>query len=182
MDQVKIYRMADNKNDLPIYIRKYDLHEGAPVMHMHDSIQINYVLRGSLRHTINKTTYDLVKGDIFIIPPFVPHGLADKDKGDFDEWVIYKADGKTLAVEGVDYKIVKGSLTAEKLVIRPLKGVIICGNYDGVTTKPIVVKPDEEKDDSNKAPQTSDNLATALSVVMIAALGVAVVAKKKIAE
>ncbi len=107
---------------------------------------------------------------------------ADKDKGDFDEWVIYKADGKTLAVEGVDYKIVKGSLTAEKLVIRPLKGIIICGNYDGVTTKPIVVKPDEEKDDSNKAPQTSDNLATALSVVMIAALGVAVVAKKKIAE
>lgn len=82
MDEVKIYRMADNKNDLPIYIRKYDLQEGAPVMHMHDSIQINYVLRGSLRHTINKTTYDLVKGDIFIIPPFVPHGLADKDNCD----------------------------------------------------------------------------------------------------
>ena len=82
MDQIKIYRMADNKNDLPIYIRKYDLLDGAPVMHMHDSIQINYVMRGSLRHTINKTTYDLVKGDIFIIPPFVPHGLEDKDKSD----------------------------------------------------------------------------------------------------
>ncbi len=107
---------------------------------------------------------------------------ADPDKGDFDEWVIYKADGKTLAVEGVDYKIVKGSLKDEKLVILPLKGIIICGNYNGVTTKPIVVEPEADKDDSNKAPQTSDNVATALSVVMIAALGFAVVAKKRIAE
>lgn len=107
---------------------------------------------------------------------------ADPDKGDFDEWVIYKDDGKTLAVEGVDYEIVEGSLDAEKLVITPLKGVIICGNYNGVATKPVVVKPDSDKDDSNKAPQTSDNLATALSVVMIAALGFAVVAKKRIAE
>ena len=106
---------------------------------------------------------------------------ADPDKGDFDEWVIYKADGKTLAVEGVDYEIVKGELTSEKLVITPLKGIIICGNYGGISTKP-VVKPDTDKDDSNKAPQTSDTLATALSVVMIAALGFAVVAKKRIAE
>ena len=107
---------------------------------------------------------------------------ADPDKGDFDEWVIYKADGKTIAVEGVDYIIVKGELTSEKIVITPLKGVIICGNYNGVVTKPVVVKPDTDKDDSNKAPQTSDNLATALSIVMIASLGFAVVAKKRIVE
>ncbi len=138
------------------------------------------------------------------------------ENGKFDEWVIYKADGVTIAIEGVDYKVVEGSLTDDKLVITPLVELVICGNYNGVVTKPIIPEDDKkpeddketeddkkpetdtkpgtdakpetdkapstDKDESNKAPQTSDNLSTALSVVMIAALGFAVVSKKKISE
>lgn len=47
-------------------------------MHTHEFIQVNYIMRGSLSHTINNSTHDLVKGDIFVIPPFVPHQLTFK--------------------------------------------------------------------------------------------------------
>ena len=77
---IPIYRMVENGNgNLPIYIRRYRQERVTTVMHGHESIQINYVLKGSLRHTINNSTYDLVKGDIFIIPPYVPHRLIHKE-------------------------------------------------------------------------------------------------------
>lgn len=74
-----VCRMDSNGNGgLPVYIRKY--HEDSMTLksHTHDSIQINYILHGSLRHHINDSSHDLVKGDIFIIPPFVPHCLSAK--------------------------------------------------------------------------------------------------------
>lgn len=77
---IPMYRMVDNQNDnLPIYIRKYQADGVTTVFHGHESIQINYVLHGSLQHLINKSAYDLVKGDIFIIPPYVPHRLAFRE-------------------------------------------------------------------------------------------------------
>lgn len=77
---IPIYRMVDNQNDnLPIYIRKYQMDGMTTVFHGHESLQINYVLHGSLQHLINKSAYDLVKGDIFIIPPYVPHRLAFRE-------------------------------------------------------------------------------------------------------
>ena len=77
---IPMYRMVDNQNDnLPIYIRKYQMDGVTTVFHGHESIQINYVLHGSLQHLINQSAYDLVKGDIFIIPPYVPHRLAFKE-------------------------------------------------------------------------------------------------------
>ncbi len=77
---IPVYRMVDNHNDnLPIYIRSYEVNNVTTVFHAHESIQINYIMRGSLQHMINKSAYDLVKGDIFIIPPYVPHRLAFKE-------------------------------------------------------------------------------------------------------
>lgn len=77
---IPIYRMVDNQNDnLPIYIRKYQMDGMTTVFHGHESLQINYVLHGSLQHLINQSAYDLVKGDIFIIPPYVPHRLAFRE-------------------------------------------------------------------------------------------------------
>ena len=42
-------------------------------LHRHKYIQINYVNRGSGYHIINNQKIDIFKGDIFIIPPYVPH-------------------------------------------------------------------------------------------------------------
>ncbi len=79
-----VSRMIDNKNDLPIFMRKYGSNNMTDVLHTHDSIQINYVMHGSLEHIVNNNTYDLVKGDIFIIPPYIPHGLVKKNSCDFE--------------------------------------------------------------------------------------------------
>ncbi|MEG2570590.1 MAG: AraC family ligand binding domain-containing protein, partial [Clostridia bacterium] len=77
---IPTYKMVDNQNDdLPIYIRKYRAEKLTTVLHGHESIQVNYVLRGSLTHIINNSSYELVKGDIFIIPPYIPHRLAFKE-------------------------------------------------------------------------------------------------------
>jgi hypothetical protein len=41
--------------------------------HRHAYVQIVYVSKGKLQHVLNKTVFDLIHGDIFIIPPYVPH-------------------------------------------------------------------------------------------------------------
>ena len=80
---VPIYHMIDNNNGgLPIHIRRYRQQNMTTVIHGHDSIQINYIARGSLSHIINNSSHDLVKGDIFVIPPYVPHGLRFKENCD----------------------------------------------------------------------------------------------------
>lgn len=81
---VIVSRMMDNPVDLPVFMRKYGSGNMTDCLHTHDSIQINYVMRGSLCHTVNNNTYDLVKGDIFIIPPYIPHGLVKKKHCDFE--------------------------------------------------------------------------------------------------
>ncbi len=77
---IPIYRMENNKNNgLPVFIRRYKQSSMTTVLHGHDSIQINYIVKGSLSHIINNSSHTLVKGDIFIIPPFVPHCLTFKE-------------------------------------------------------------------------------------------------------
>lgn len=79
-----VYRMKDNKNDnLPVYIRRVHQNQLSP-LHRHEMIQINYVARGRLIHRINNSQYELVKGDIFIIPPFIPHQLLEIPGCDFE--------------------------------------------------------------------------------------------------
>ena len=100
---------------------------------------------------------------------------ADPDKGDFDEWKIFKADG-SIAVEGKDYEIVSGSLTKSPLVIIPMANLIITANYDGKET-------DFEIDNGEvTSPQTGDVAVYALCSVMVLALAGAVVAKKQLVE
>lgn len=82
---LRVYRMDSNGNGgLPIFIRKYHETSVTTEYHTHDSIQINYILHGSLRHHINDSSHDLVKGDIFIIPPYVPHCLSAKPGCSFE--------------------------------------------------------------------------------------------------
>ncbi len=102
-----VCRMDSNGNGgLPVYIRKY--HEDSMTLkyHTHDSIQINYILHGSLRHHINDSSHDLVKGDIFIIPPFVPHCLSAKPGCTFEvielEFLPEFIFGKHVTMEKID--------------------------------------------------------------------------------
>ncbi len=100
---------------------------------------------------------------------------ADPDKGDFDEWKIYKADG-TVAVEGEDYEIVSGSLTSSSITILPKANLIITANYDGEET-------DFEIDNGEvTSPQTGDVAVYALCSVMVLALAGAAVAKKQLVK
>lgn len=41
--------------------------------HTHDYMQIWYVMNGRAQHCIHSSTYNLVRGNIFVIPPFINH-------------------------------------------------------------------------------------------------------------
>lgn len=74
--QITLYKIEDNKNgNLPVFVRKYFANRVTPLLHMHEYMQINYVSHGKGRHLINSREFDIVKGDIFVIPPYVPHRI-----------------------------------------------------------------------------------------------------------
>lgn len=101
---------------------------------------------------------------------------ADDSKGDFDGWVIYKADG-TPAVKDVDYKVLGAfTLTDPEIEIVPLATIVITANYNGVKTEPITVNDEDE------SPETGDNTVVVLSAVALIALCGAAVAKKQLAK
>lgn len=68
---IESVNIADNRNDLPFFITKRK--ELNYKLHRHEFVQIIYVVRGSTGHKINDNEFTLYKGDIFIMPPFVPH-------------------------------------------------------------------------------------------------------------
>lgn len=73
---IPLYKMADNHHgNLPFFIRKYSMKGVATPLHRHEYMQLNYVYRGSGKHFINNFAFDIIKGDIFVIPPYVPHKI-----------------------------------------------------------------------------------------------------------
>jgi len=75
-----IFEMTDNNNGgLPFFVTKYDVTYQNRAMHEHNFIQINYVYSGKALHIVNDKAHEIVKGDIFIIPPRVPHSIVKKD-------------------------------------------------------------------------------------------------------
>lgn len=71
------YKMSENPNDgLPVFIRKYTVNRGYKgPKHMHEYMQINYVNYGSAKHRINGREFSIIKGDIFVIPPYTYHAI-----------------------------------------------------------------------------------------------------------
>ncbi len=65
--------------DRPFYIRKYYITDNKTILHRHTYIQINYVISGCGYHYINDKKIEISKGDIFIIPPYVPHKIITDD-------------------------------------------------------------------------------------------------------
>jgi AraC-like DNA-binding protein/quercetin dioxygenase-like cupin family protein len=72
---IQLLKMSDNNHgDLPVFARKYNLFPNAALLlHRHEYMQINYVCQGKGIHFINKQEFKIIKGDIFVIPPYVPH-------------------------------------------------------------------------------------------------------------
>ena len=77
--EIPIVRILDNNNGLPFFIAK--LNSCNTVKHRHEFVQIIYMCKGRLQHAINDNVFNVYKGDIFIIPPFVPHYyIVDQDE------------------------------------------------------------------------------------------------------
>jgi len=85
---IPLYKMVDNHHgNLPFYIRKYLMNDHGTPLHRHEYMQVNYVYRGSGKHFINNFDFDIIKGDIFVIPPYVPHRIqscTDTDIGIYE--------------------------------------------------------------------------------------------------
>ena len=66
----------DEDRKTPIFTYRYNSASDAlSPLHRHRVMQINYISRGKLIHQVNNARYELVRGDIFVIPPFVPHQM-----------------------------------------------------------------------------------------------------------
>lgn len=68
---IPVLRIADNNNGLPFFIIRMDICNQAP--HRHEFVQIIYMSKGKLKHVLNNNVFEVFKGDIFVIPPYVPH-------------------------------------------------------------------------------------------------------------
>jgi len=83
--KILLYKMADNHHgNLPFYVRKYSMKGIATPFHRHEYMQVNYVYRGNGKHFINNFDFDIIKGDIFVIPPYVPHSICGCPDTDID--------------------------------------------------------------------------------------------------
>lgn len=81
---IPLINMTDNHNgDLPLFMRTYSAAARTTYLHRHGFIQMNYIAGGRGRHLINNTAFEVNKGDIFVIPPFIPHLLEPIADGDF---------------------------------------------------------------------------------------------------
>lgn len=85
---IKLYNNSrigenDEGNSL-FFIRKYKVNDVMFITHRHTYIQINYVINGSGFHYINNGKTVICKGDIFIIPPYVPHKIVCDEKNDLE--------------------------------------------------------------------------------------------------
>ncbi|NSW89351.1 MAG: helix-turn-helix domain-containing protein [Firmicutes bacterium] len=74
---ILLLKMSDNNHGgLPIFVRKYTVQPNtAGQLHRHEFMQINYVCHGKGGHYINKQEFKIIKGDIFVIPPYIPHKI-----------------------------------------------------------------------------------------------------------
>ena len=71
-NSIPVFKIEDNPDGhLMFYIKKYKPEKGTLYLHAHECIQINYVYSGKATHVIHNRRFELVKGDIFVIPPHV---------------------------------------------------------------------------------------------------------------
>ncbi|NMB97910.1 MAG: helix-turn-helix transcriptional regulator [Clostridiaceae bacterium] len=126
------------KKSIPfkIYNLKNDNLSGTNV-HTHDYMQIWYVRKGCLKHTVEGKSNIMVKGTIFILPPFVVHqvdAIEDEDINvigcefvtDFiNESIIYNQEGTSINSSLFDFAYLEPFLVSSEN-IKP--GLHLTGN------------------------------------------------------
>lgn len=124
---IPVIRMEDNQNDnLPVFIRRYGPEAVTKGLHCHQMIQINYVVFGKIGHIVNRTQFTVAAGDVFVIPPSVPHGLMQLEGHSFTiielEFIPEFLWGRTEVMQHVesffDFAYIEPFLVSEK-DIRP---------------------------------------------------------------
>ena len=79
-NDVPLYKMVyNNHGDLPFFITRYTTGSTITELHRHEYMQINYVIRGKAEHVLNMNHFEIVKGDIFVIPPYIPHDIVPSE-------------------------------------------------------------------------------------------------------
>lgn len=76
-DGVRVFHSRlEMKKNIPFKL--YKITESYPSMgdHKHDYVQIWYVKKGVVVHTIHEEKYKMVAGNLYVIPPFVVHGFS----------------------------------------------------------------------------------------------------------
>lgn len=78
-DKIHLIKTSDIKWEREqFFIRKYS---SSTDLHRHEYMQINYISKGSGTHFINNNEFTITKGDIFVIPPYIPHRIiSNKDE------------------------------------------------------------------------------------------------------
>lgn len=77
---IPLYKIQlDGKENAPVFLYKYCADRLPLPLHRHEYLQINYIYQGKMKHVINDHEFDIIKGDIFIIPPYVPHRMIDSE-------------------------------------------------------------------------------------------------------
>lgn len=81
--EIPVIRIEENENGLPFLITR--LKQRCNLRpHRHEFVQIIYISRGRLKHALHHTVFNVYRGDIFIIPPYVPHYFIDDDVDPFE--------------------------------------------------------------------------------------------------
>lgn len=80
---IPIYHIQlDGKENAPVFLSRYKTDRLPLPLHRHEFMQINYIYKGNMKHFINGHEFKVMSGDIFIIPPYVPHSLIDSETPD----------------------------------------------------------------------------------------------------
>lgn len=58
----------------------HDEHYNFTPIHTHDFHELNIVMTGNGKHYLNDSTYSISSGDVFIMPPDIPHGYEFDSK------------------------------------------------------------------------------------------------------
>ena len=78
-ESVPLYMLDLNTNcSFPFWIGKNKFRTKSR-LHQHQYIQINYVTKGKGFHIVNDVPYRIEVGDVFVMPPFVPHKIVSSE-------------------------------------------------------------------------------------------------------
>jgi len=81
-EKIPVIKIVINNNNLPFFVVKKN--KCNQEKHRHEYVQIIYICRGKLKHVINNNIFDVYKGDIFVIPPYVPHNFINEYNEKFE--------------------------------------------------------------------------------------------------